>query len=77
MTTFSVSRAKPFSGAETRIVEAVCDIILYRLVEEEMTMDEPPDRSCCMGVRLRLGIQVSTMFRQTLILWLRSLADTT
>lgn len=39
-------------------------------------MDEPPDRSCCMGVRLRLGIQVSTMFRQTLILWLRSLADT-
>ena len=50
-------------------------IISYMLVEEEMKMDEPPDRSCYVGARWLMGITVSTMFRQIQILLLRSIAD--
>ena len=38
-------------------------------------MDEPPGRSHYVGVRLLMGITVSTMFRQLQILLLRSRAD--
>mgnify|MGYP007011670998 CR=1 FL=1 len=46
------------------------------LLEEEMNMDEPPDRSYYVRAQLLMGITVSTMFRQIRILSLRSLAET-